>query len=94
MLASQAKSGRVIKPAARKQALTRLAREIERSKELALASRQSLLGQIYELTDQPKKALQWYRAVSKGDLWPNAQMRIAVEPQPVVRGVIDASLPP
>ena len=78
VLASQAKNGKAIKPAARKRALNRLAREIERSDGLALASRQSLLGQIYELTDQPKKALQWYQAVSKGELWPNAQMRIAV----------------
>ncbi len=78
VLANQAKDGQVIKPAAKKKALNRLAREIERSKGLALASRQSLLGQIYELTEQPNKALQWYQAVSKGDLWPNAQMRIAV----------------
>ncbi len=78
VLASQAKSGKTIKPAARKKALNRLAREIEQSDGLALASRQSLLGQIYELTDQPKKALQWYQSVSKGELWPNAQMRIAV----------------
>ena len=78
VLANQAQSKKAIKPAAQKQTLNRLAREIERSSGLALASRQSLLGQIYELTDQPKKALQWYRAVSKGDLWPSAQMRIAV----------------
>ena len=78
ILTNQAKTGRANKPAAKKKALTRLAREIERTKGLNLAGRQSLLGQIYELTKQPKKALQWYRAVSKGELWPNAQMRIAV----------------
>ncbi len=78
ILADQAKDGRAIKAAAKKKALLRLAKEIERTKGLNLASRQSLLGQIFELTEQRKKALQWYRAVSKGDLWPNAQMRIAV----------------
>ena len=75
---NQAKVGRASKPAAKKKALAGLAREIERTKGLNLASRQSLLGQIFELSEQPKKALQWYRAVSKGELWPNAQMRIAV----------------
>lgn len=78
VLASKAKDGRALKPGAKKTALNRLAREIQRTKGLNLASRQSLLGQIYELTEQPKKALQWYRAVSKGELWPNAQMRVAV----------------
>ena len=78
VLASKTKSGHAIKPDAKKKALSRLAREIERAKGLNLASRQNLMGQIFELTDQPKKALQWYRAVSKGDLWPNAQMRVAV----------------
>ena len=75
---NQAKVGRAGKPAAKKKALAGLAREIERTKGLNLAGRQSLLGQIFELSEQPKKALQWYRAVSKGELWPNAQMRIAV----------------
>ena len=75
---NQAKVGRAGKPAAKKKALAGLAREIERTKGLNLASRQSLLGQIFELSEQPKKALQWYRAVSKGELWPNAQMRVAV----------------
>lgn len=78
VLANQAKDGKTIKPAAKKKALNKLAREIEQSKGLPLASRQSLIAQIYELTEQQKKALQWYRAVSKGELWPNAQMRIAV----------------
>ncbi len=78
ILANSAKGARAVKPAAKKQALLRLAREIERTKGLNLSSGQSLLGQIFELTEQPKKALQWYRAVSKGELWPNAQMRIAV----------------
>ena len=78
ILTNQAKTGRANKPAAKKKALTRLAREIERTKGLNLAGRQSLLGQIFELTEQPKQALVWYRAVSKGELWPNAQMRIAV----------------
>ena len=78
VLASKTKDGRALKPGAKKTALNRLAREIERTKGLNLASRQSLLGQIFELTEQPKKALQWYRAVSKGELWPNAQMRVAV----------------
>jgi len=78
VLANQSKGGKTVKPAAKKKALVKLAREIERSKGLPLASRQSLLGQIYELIEQPKKALAWYGAVSKGELWPNAQMRIAV----------------
>jgi tetratricopeptide (TPR) repeat protein len=67
-----------------KKALKRLAAELERTQGLELSARQTLLGQIFELSEQPQKALEWYRAVSPatagagGERWPNAQMRIAV----------------
>jgi predicted Zn-dependent protease len=69
---------RDLKPAAVNRALKRLAKEIEHSNGLGLSNRQMLQGQIFELTMQPKTALEWYRAVSKGDAWPGAQLRIAI----------------
>jgi tetratricopeptide (TPR) repeat protein len=58
--------------------LKRLAKEVEADKTLDLTMRQLLLGQIFELRGDNKRALDWYGAVAKGESYPAARTRMAV----------------
>ena len=61
-----------------KKALRKVQREIKRTKGLELADKQMLLGQVSELLQRPREAIRWYKSVTKGEHWPQAQLRLAV----------------
>jgi tetratricopeptide (TPR) repeat protein len=58
--------------------LKRIERELKRSTTTQVASRAFLLGQIYELREEPDQALSWYAQEPMGVAWHEAQLRRGV----------------
>lgn len=58
--------------------LKRIERILLDSKVTQVHSRAFLLGQLYELTEQPDKALTWYAKEPVGEAWHEAQLRRSV----------------
>lgn len=58
--------------------LKRIERVLLDSKTTQVHSRAFLLGQLYELTEEPDKALDWYAKEPAGDAWHEAQLRRSV----------------
>ncbi len=58
--------------------LKRIERELLRSKPDVVTSRAFLLGQLYELREQPDQALSWYAQEPAGVAWHESQLRRSV----------------
>jgi tetratricopeptide (TPR) repeat protein len=58
--------------------LKRIERELLRSKPAVVPSRAFLLGQLYELREEPDRALSWYAQEPAGVAWHEAQLRRSV----------------
>jgi tetratricopeptide (TPR) repeat protein len=60
------------------QLLKRIERELLRGKPAVVTSRAFLLGQLYELREQPDQALSWYAQEPAGVAWHESQLRRSV----------------
>jgi tetratricopeptide (TPR) repeat protein len=58
--------------------LKRIERELLRSKPAVVPSRAFLLGQLYELREEPDRALSWYAQEPEGVAWHESQLRRSV----------------
>lgn len=61
-----------------KKLLKRIERALKKSKADQVATRAFLLGQLYELREDPDQALSWYAQEPEGPAWHEAQLRQSV----------------
>jgi tetratricopeptide (TPR) repeat protein len=75
---SEPKSGKAPTQKLVDKRLKKLQRELENTQGLALSAKQEMSGQIFELMKQPEQAKKYYSAVSPGERYANARLRLAV----------------